>query len=360
MAIYKNKKNGKWYARGCVNHQRYHRHLEGVSGKTEANEMDAVIRREISLRQRGLLKEEEKRHKLSEGIALWHTASKKNVDYEHDKKMIEVIEAYFKADKTYLDEITMSKATAFQTYVWKDMSNSRTKKKGHAPATANRYVAKLRKVMSLSVQEGYISTNPLKNLEDLEENNERQRYLEPDEEERLFKALAKHLKPIVYIELRTGLRRGKVLQLKWQDVNFKSMTIKVVKIKKGKPVPTAIPLSQDAKKCLLSLPHLSEYVFTNPKTGTGYTTISKGFSKALERAKIEDFRFHDLRHTVGSRMIDNGVSMRTIQEQLGHSSITTTERYTHPTNEARIEAVNGLDTYAKDNKNNTEVDNNDE
>ena len=358
MAIYKNKKNGKWYGRGCVNGERYHKLLEAAKDKPEANDMDIAIRREISLRQKGLLQPKKKRYKLKDGIALWHTASKKNVDYEHDKKMIEVIEAYFKADKTYLDEITMSKATAFQTYVWKDMSNSRTKKKGHAPATVNRYVAKLRKVMSLSVQEGYISTNPLKNLEDLEENNERQRYLEPDEEERLFTQLAKHLKPIVFVELRTGLRRGKVLQLKWQDVNFKSMTIKVVKIKKGKPVPTAIPLSQDAKKCLLSLPHLSEYVFTNPKTGTAYTTISKGFSKALERANIEDFRFHDLRHTVGSRMIDAGVNIRTVQEQLGHSRITTTERYTHPTNEARVQAINGLDSYTKSRKDNTEGNNN--
>ena len=119
-------------------------------------------------------------------------------------------------------------------------------------------------------------------------------------------------------------------------------------IKKGKPVPQTIHLSKDAEKCLLSLPRLSEYVFTNPKTGRAFTNIYKGFTNALKNANIENFIFHDLRRTVGTRMLESGADIRTVQQQLGHSRVTTTERYTHPAMQERRQAVEKLDLYGKD------------
>ena len=84
MAIYKNDKNGNWYAHGSVNKERYHNKLEGAKNKSEALEMDNAIRREISLRQKGLLAPEKKRYMLKDGIVLWHNHCKFNVDYKHD------------------------------------------------------------------------------------------------------------------------------------------------------------------------------------------------------------------------------------------------------------------------------------
>ena len=102
---FKNEDNGKWYGRGSVGGERYHRLLEGARNKSEAKEMDNAIRREISLRQKGLLPEKKKRYRLKDGIDLWHNFCKLNVDYKHDIPMIKVIEAFFGAN-TYLDEIT--------------------------------------------------------------------------------------------------------------------------------------------------------------------------------------------------------------------------------------------------------------
>ena len=69
----------------------------------------------------------------------------------------------------------------------------------------------------------------------------------------------------------------------------------------------------------------------------------------LPTANIEDFIFHDLRRTVGTRMLETGADIRTVQQQLGHSRITTTERYTHPNMQERRQAVEKLDSYGKDN-----------
>lgn len=348
MAIYKNDKNGNWYAHGSVNKERYHNKLEGAKNKSEALEMDNAIRREISLRQKGLLAPEKKRYMLKDGIVLWHNHCKFNVDYKHDISMINVIEDYFGVN-TYLDEITLNKATRFIWYVLKEMPNARTKQKGHKPATANRYMAKLQKIMSLSLKEKYIEDNPLIAFEKLDENNIRDRVLSPEEEVRLFQNLPEYQKAIVLIELRTSLRKAKILQLKWEDIDFENKIIKIVKIRKGKPVPDSLPLTKEAEECLLNLPRLSEYVFTNTKTGTAFTNIYKGFTNALKNANIENFTFHDLRRTVGTRMLTSGSDIRTVQQQLGHSRVTTTERYTHPDMQERRQAVEKLDSYGKDN-----------
>ena len=138
---------------------------------------------------------------------------------------------------------------------------------------------------------------------------------------------------------------SKVLQLKWSNINCDKKQLTLIKRKKGKPVPEILELSNDTIKLLKTLPNKSEYVFINPRTGKPYTRIDKSFKNACIKANITDFKFHDLRHTVATRMIESGVDIRTVQEQLGHSSVRTTERYTHSTREAKRKAMDILDTY---------------
>ncbi len=85
-----------------------------------------------------------------------------------------------------------------------------------------------------------------------------------------------------------------------------------------------------------------DYVFTNPRTETHYVEIKRAFNSALDEADIEDFHFHDLRHTYASRLVRNGVDLNTVKELLGHSSITTTQRYLHSQAEQKKRAVNSL------------------
>lgn len=87
------------------------------------------------------------------------------------------------------------------------------------------------------------------------------------------------------------------------------------------------------------------YVFTNPKTNTAYKSITKSFNAVLDKAKIKDFRFHDLRHTVATRLVEKNIDLFVVQDILGHSKITTTQRYAHPVPQRKLDAVEILNTY---------------
>ena len=77
-------------------------------------------------------------------------------------------------------------------------------------------------------------------------------------------------------------------------------------------------------------------------TNKPYTDIKKSFSTVLKNANIENFRFHDLRHTVATRMVESGVDLLVVQEILGHSNIQTTMRYAHPVPERKKKAIDCL------------------
>ena len=85
-----------------------------------------------------------------------------------------------------------------------------------------------------------------------------------------------------------------------------------------------------------------EYVFVNPDTGTRYTDVKKSFSAVCRKANITDFRFHDLRHTFGTRLADAGVDVVKIKELMGHASIVTTMRYIHATDQGKRGAITVL------------------
>lgn len=73
--------------------------------------------------------------------------------------------------------------------------------------------------------------------------------------------------------------------------------------------------------------------------------MKKSFHSLLNKAKIKNFRFHDLRHTVATRPVEMGIDLVVVQEILGHSKITTTQRYAHPVPQRKLDAVNVLNNY---------------
>ena len=83
-------------------------------------------------------------------------------------------------------------------------------------------------------------------------------------------------------------------------------------------------------------------MFTNPRTVKPYNDIKRSFGSACEEAGIEDFHFHDLRHTFASRLVRNGVDLNTVKELMGHYSITTTQRYLHSQAKEKMQAVESL------------------
>ena len=90
----------------------------------------------------------------------------------------------------------------------------------------------------------------------------------------------------------------------------------------------------------------SEYVFINPDTGKPYTDIKHSFATVLKTARINNFRFHDLRHTLATRLVEKSIDLVVVKEILGHSKIETTMRYAHAVPKRKMDAINVLNSYS--------------
>lgn len=221
--------------------------------------------------------------------------------------------------------------------------------KKRTPASVNRDLEVLSKILSMAVDNNIIGSNPAKKVRKLRQDNMRKRYLSTEEEQKLLAALDNqrpYLKPLVVLAIQTGMRRGELLHLQWRHVHFIRGLIYVTNTKTGHD--REVPMNSVARATLQNLQGLYgdyDFVFTNPKTGVHVAEIKKGFKTACTEAKLVDFRFHDLRHTTGTRLADAGTDAFAIAEVLGHRSLQTTKRYTHATELRQRRAVEALAVY---------------
>lgn len=111
-----------------------------------------------------------------------------------------------------------------------------------------------------------------------------------------------HLKPLIVCALQTGMRRGEIFKLKWANIDFEYGFAELLETKSGKS--RRVPISNKFWEILNKLDKSTEYVFTNPQTGQPYNDIKISFHSLLKKAKIEDFRFHDFRHTAAITSLD--------------------------------------------------------
>ncbi len=208
-----------------------------------------------------------------------------------------------------------------------------------ASATVNRELACLKHMFTKAIQWQMTSSNPVKMVKMLKENNERLRYLKIDEIPKLMAQLPERLKPIVNFALYTGMRKGEILNLKWEDLDFDQKIIFVKNTKNGEM--REIPMAEAVFNELRSWQHRSAYVFCD-SDGTHIVSIKGAYSNAVKRAGISDFTFHDLRHTFASHLAMSGVDLLTIKELLGHKSINMTLRYAHLSPNHKRKAIESL------------------
>jgi integrase len=125
--------------------------------------------------------------------------------------------------------------------------------------------------------------------------------------------------------------RGEILNLRWLKVDLEMGIIMVTDTKSGEDREITIcPVLRPEFERLRPSNDSTGFVFPNPKTGKPYTEVKGSFKKALKSAGISNFRFHDRRHTLATRLAEMGASMSIIQRMLGHSSGRMTERYVNP------------------------------
>ncbi len=353
MSVYK-QKNNKWYYQFMLNGERKHGLCPGASDKKEAELYENAIKFRLAQQQNGMLPREEKNIPLYKLKDLYEHYSKYNKkSYKSDIYALKIVMEYFGLN-TIVQKITPNKIEKFKEYL---ISERQVKN-----STVNHYLVLLSKMFNLGIDNELIRNNPLQKVSKLRENNFKIRYLTKAEEKRLFFEIEKEyevidrkthkkklvqphifLKPIIITALQTGMRRGEILNLKWSNIDFAQGFIELLETKSGKS--RKIPLSETLKCTLSSIDKISEYVFINPKTNEPYKDLKKSFHSLLNKAKIKNFRFHDLRHTVATRLVEMGIDLVVVQEILGHSKITTTQRYAHPVPQRKLDAVNVLNNY---------------
>jgi integrase len=190
----------------------------------------------------------------------------------------------------------------------------------------------LRHMLRLGRKWGYLDQVP--DIEMAKKPEWRQRFLEADEIGRLLAACAtsrnRYLPAIVTLALNTGMRKAEILGLEWARVDLSTSRLTLYRTKSGKP--RGIPINRAVYDVLVGLePEQArrEGLVFKRRDGAAWGQIRTAFAKALERAGIKAFRFHDLRHTAASHLIMRGASLKEVQELLGHSDFKMTLRYAH-------------------------------
>jgi integrase len=266
-------------------------------------------------------------------------------------------EEHFKAE-TRLDHFKYVDMVAYRNHLRQKMTVKRTIR---TVASVNREMSCLHHLFSEGKAWGMIEGNPFAEGKTLieKENNARLRYLSEDEIPRLLDASSPHLRDIVVCALNTGMRRGEILSLRWDQITDGLIYLQKTKTNTARQIPINDTLTELFKGIQKRQKIGTEYVFTfdpkakkkepqgqlvviNPEKGDRINNVKRSFTSALRRAKILDCHFHDLRHTFASHMIMRGASLKEIQEILGHATITMTMRYAHLSQDSKKKAVNLL------------------
>ena len=215
------------------------------------------------------------------------------------------------------------------------------------PGTVKRELEIIRRLFNLAKRDKkHFGSNPVTESGMPRVENQVMRILDYEEEEKLLKHSSAHLKPIVMTALNTGMRKGELITLKWSDIDFDNNLItvrhEVSKSKKSRK----IPINSDLRKVLMEQKLKgggNDYVFLTPNNEPykRQDSLKKSFLTACRKSGIEGLRFHDLRHTAATRMIESGANIVAVSKILGHADLKTTMRYVHPDSSLR-EAVENL------------------
>lgn len=340
MSVYQNKTTKKWYYNFMLNGKRCHGACKGCDTISLALEYEADKKRELSLIQRGKISVANiiTLKQMFDEYLKYSKINNKPDTYRDNEHKVEVMKEFLGVNKSIAD-IIPADIENLKSYLINNLKLSK--------ATFNRYFASLRKAYNLLIINHRLNMlNPCALVSTMQEDNKIDRYLSEDEEKRLMNELPHYLKPIVICALTTGLRKSNVLGLKWESIDFNRGVIEILKQENKGHKKIQLPISKKFKAELEKIGLKdSGYVFVSHRGNKPYTNIDEGFKQACERAGIKNFRFHDLRHTVGTRLVANGADLETVKEYLAHSDLKTTQRYLHPVDENMKKAIDILDSF---------------
>ena len=243
-----------------------------------------------------------------------------------------------------INRITRQQIQAFHTSIREDLS----------PASCDHYLKLLRHALNLAVDWEMLDKNPAARVPLYNVDNKIEHYLNVQQLEQLMSVLIndgnRPVCSVVLFLLSTGARLNEALQAKWSHIDRRSKVWRIPsEISKSKKV-RSVPLNDTALAILDDLKTEDKYdhLFVNVKTGKPYTTIHKVWNRLRKDAGLPHLRIHDLRHAFASYLISNNRSLFEVQQILGHSDPSVTQRYTHLSTKALQEATSAASDVITD------------
>ena len=211
-----------------------------------------------------------------------------------------------------------------------------------ARVRANRELATLKAVFNRCREwKLFEGDNPVASVNMVKEPRQRLRFLEREEEARLLAECPEPLRTLVLVGTNCGLRlKSEALTLRWADVDMGRRTLTVAAAYAKSGMSRTVSLNSVILDALNRLPKRSEFVFAKPN-GKPYHAI-RGFREACGRAELINVTPHSTRHTFATRLVENGVDLRTVQELGGWATLSLVQRYAHVSPSRKAEAVEGL------------------
>jgi len=342
-----------WYSRGPTGHRVKriaHGYTLQVNGKQE-RKFDAARTKDDAgkaLAARQLEREQETAPPapmtLGEAIDRYERVKAGKRSLAEDQRHMAMVKAFFGAD-TPLSELKAGRIAEYREHL---LGRKSTRGGTSAPATCNRALAALRHLLRLA----HLEWEALEHMPRIRLEREpegRLRFLSEPEATRLLAACEESkngvLTAVVTVALHTGMRRGEILGLTWERVDFSRGVLILEQTKSGKR--REVPMNRAVYDALTALPepHEAGLVFTK-RDGRAWGQVRTAFELACQRGKVFDFRFHDLRHTCASWLIMRGRSLKEVQELLGHRDFKMTLRYAHLSPDRLREAVASLETFS--------------
>jgi integrase len=322
-----------WYLNCTINGVRHQRRLGKSITRSVALELAAVKRASILKQEAGIgrKKKDVSFDKAKQAFLDWAVTNKRPRTVRVYRQQVERLAESFGGKH-------LSAISAFAVEAHKQR-----RIQAGARVVVNRELAVLKNLFNKAKAWGlYEGPNPVLEVKMLAEPKRRLRFLEPAEEVQLLDQAPEPLRSIILVGIHCGLRiKSEVLTLRWADIDLgrKMVTVLAAYAKNGQT--RSVPLNSLVRAALEQLPRTGEFVFEK-RNGAPYTSVRNSFDTACRLAGLTDVTPHTLRHTFATRLIENGVDLRTVQELGGWSQIKMLERYGHVSPSRKAEAVEGL------------------
>lgn len=213
--------------------------------------------------------------------------------------------------------------------------------------TANRCTALVRRMLNVAIEWGMLEVSPAAKLKQLPESKPRDIFLTADELRAIFRACDEddnvHAAALFKLAMLTGRRIGELKTLRWEYVDLENGVLTIPETKAGEL--QRVYLNEAALRVLKALPRVADnpYVIVGRVSGQPLNAYRKCWDRILERAGLEPFPPHGLRHSFASQLVVGGTPLETVGELLGHKSPLTTRKYTHFRSQHLRQAANAFE-----------------